>query len=55
MALEAAKENDRIVKVPTVMVIGAGAGGFEGAAAILGSSNIIRAMEGLSNKSEKQE
>jgi hypothetical protein len=54
-ALEAAKENDRIVKVPTVQVIGAGAGSFEGAAAILGSSNIIRAMEGLSKKSEKQE
>jgi hypothetical protein len=54
-ALEAAKENDRIVKVPTVQVIGAGAGGFEGAAAILGSSNIIRALEGLSNKSQKQE
>ncbi|MGB5326988.1 MAG: hypothetical protein WBO58_02080, partial [Gammaproteobacteria bacterium] len=54
-ALEAAKENDRIVKVPTVQVIGAGAGSFEGAAAILGSSNIIRAMEGLSKKSEKQQ
>jgi hypothetical protein len=55
MALEAAKENDRIVKVPTVQVIGTGAGSFEGAAAILGSSNIIRAMEGLSKKIEKQE
>ena len=55
MALEAAKENDRIVKVPTVQVIGAGAGSFEGAAAILGSSNIIRAMESLSNKQEKQQ
>ena len=54
-ALEAAKANDRIVKVPAVQVIGAGAGGFEGAAAILGSSNIIRALEGLSNKSQKQE
>jgi len=55
MALEAAKENDRIVKVPTVQVIGTGAGSFEGAAAILGSSNIIRAMESLSNKQEKQQ
>ncbi|MCP4490498.1 MAG: hypothetical protein GY820_24750 [Gammaproteobacteria bacterium] len=30
--LEAAKENDRIVKVPTVQVIGSGAGSFEDAA-----------------------
>lgn len=49
-ALEAAKENDRIVKVPTVMVIGSQPGSFEGAAAILGSSNIIQALQGLQKK-----
>ena len=53
-ALEAAKENDRIVKVPTVQVIGGEAGSFEGAAAILGSSNIIRAMQGLEKKEPQQ-
>ncbi len=46
-ALEAAKANDKIVKVPTVQVVGAQAGSFEGAAAILGSSNIIRALQGV--------
>jgi len=50
MALEAAKQNDRIVKVPTVLVIGSQAGSFEGAAAILGSSNIIQALQGLKTK-----
>ena len=54
-ALEAAKENDRIVKVPTVQVIGGEAGSFEGAAAILGSSNIIRAMQGLEDKEKQQQ
>lgn len=55
-ALEAAKQNDRIVKVPTVQVIGGQPGSFEGAAAILGSSNIIRAMEGLERREKpKQE
>ncbi len=47
MALEAAKQNDKIVKVPMVQVIGSQAGSFEGAAAILGSSNIIQALQGL--------
>ena len=46
-ALEAAKTNADIVKVPTVQVIGGQAGSFEGAAAILGASNIIQAMSGL--------
>jgi len=46
-ALEAAKQNDKIVKVPTVQVIGSQAGSFEGAAAILGSSNVIQALQGL--------
>lgn len=53
MTLEAAKENDRIVKVPTVQVIGSQAGSFEGAAAILGSSNIIRTLQGLEKKTEQ--
>ena len=53
-ALEAAKQNHRIVKVPTVQVIGASAGSYEGAAAILGSSNIIQAMQGLQGKTNKQ-
>lgn len=44
-ALEAAKENDRIVKVPNVQVIGSEAGSFEGAAAILGASNIVQAIK----------
>jgi hypothetical protein len=48
-ALEAAKENDRIVKVPSVQVIGSQPGSFEGAAAILGSSNILQAIEGIRN------
>jgi regulator of protease activity HflC (stomatin/prohibitin superfamily) len=54
MALEAAKQNDKIVKVPMVQVIGSQAGSFEGAAAILGSSNIIRALQGLKTKPPEQ-
>ncbi len=52
-ALEAAKQNDRIVKVPTVQVIGSEAGSFEGAAAILGSSNIIQAIQGVKAAPDK--
>jgi hypothetical protein len=52
-ALEAAKANDRIVKVPTVQVLGSQAGSFEGAAAILGSSNIIQAIQGVKGPAEK--
>jgi len=52
-ALEAAKANDRIVKVPTVQVIGSQAGSFEGAAAILGSSNIIQAIQGVKATQDK--
>jgi hypothetical protein len=52
--LEAAKQNDKIVKVPTVQVIGSEAGTFEGAAAILGSSNIIRSLEGLDSSTNKE-
>jgi hypothetical protein len=53
MALEAAKANDRIVKVPAVQVIGTGGGSLEGAAAILGSTNIIRALEGLPRQQQE--
>ncbi len=52
--LEAAKQNDKIVKVPMVQVIGSEAGTFEGAAAILGSSNIIRSLEGLDKSTDKE-
>ncbi|MDJ0832093.1 MAG: SPFH domain-containing protein [Gammaproteobacteria bacterium] len=44
-ALEAAIKNDRIVKVPSVQVSGTQPGSFEGAAAILGSSNVIQALK----------
>ncbi len=53
-ALAAAIENDRIVKVPTVQVMGGEAGSFEGAAAILGSSNIIQAMQGIKQEQKQQ-
>ena len=52
--LEAAKQNDKIVKVPAVQVIGSQAGTFEGAAAILGSSNIIRSLQGLTESTNNQ-
>ena len=42
-ALAAAVQNPDIVKVPTVLVSGPG-GGLEGAAAILGASNLIETM-----------
>ncbi len=51
-ALKAATSNPAIVKVPTVQVTGTGSG-FEGAAAILGSSNIIKMMSGI-NAMEKK-
>ena len=47
-ALDAAIQNPEIVKVPTVQVQGS-AGGFEGAAAVLGASNLIETMKGLKN------
>jgi regulator of protease activity HflC (stomatin/prohibitin superfamily) len=40
--LAAAKENPELVKVPTVLVQGAEAGGLSGAAAVLGASNIVQ-------------
>lgn len=45
-ALAAATENPNIVKIPTVLVNGTGSG-FEGAAAVLGASNLIETMKGL--------
>jgi hypothetical protein len=48
--LEAAKEKPEIVKVPTVLVQGTGQG-FEGAAAVLGASNI---MQVLSQQQQQQ-
>lgn len=43
--LAAAKENPALVKVPTVLVQGEGAGGLTGPAAVLGASNIIQWLE----------
>lgn len=60
LALDAAVKNPDIVKVPTVQVSG-GSAGYEGAAAILGASNLIQTMKGLehikteSTPSKKQE
>lgn len=44
MVLEAAVKNPAIVKVPTVSVQGADGGGITGAAAVLGSSNIVKML-----------
>lgn len=52
-ALNAAIENPAIVKVPTVQVNGSGSG-YEGAAAVLGASNLIETMKGLQSKDGKQ-
>ena len=51
-ALAAAIQNPAIVKVPTVQVTGSGSG-FEGAAAVLGSSNLIESMRGISSNKNK--
>ena len=51
-ALDAAKTNPDMVKVPLVMVTGSGSG-YEGAAAVLGASNIVQMMDGLEKKQEK--
>lgn len=53
-ALDAAVKNPDIVKIPTVQVMG-GAGGYEGAAAVLGASNIIETMKGLQKTSKGKE
>lgn len=46
-AIDGAIRNPAIVKVPSVQVTGSQAGSYEGAAAILGASNLIRAMQGV--------
>jgi hypothetical protein len=50
--LQAAKEQPDIVKVPGVLVQGQG-GGFEGAAAILGASNLLEGMKAVKPKKKK--
>ena len=50
-SLDAARSNPEIVKVPLVQVTGAGSG-MEGAAAVLGASNIVRMMEDLEKKNK---
>jgi len=56
MTLEAATKNEKIVKVPHVQV-GSGSGGaggsLEGAAAILGASNVVNSIKGISGKAYK--
>jgi hypothetical protein len=49
MSLAAAVKNPDIVKIPTVQVTGAGSG-YEGAAAVLGASNLIESMRGMQGK-----
>jgi len=49
MSLAAAVKNPEIVKIPTVLVTGTGSG-FEGAAAVLGASNLIESMKGMQTK-----
>lgn len=50
-ALDAARSNPEIVKVPLVQVNGTGSG-LEGAAAVLGSSNIVRMMDDLEKRNK---
>ncbi|MGD8784825.1 MAG: SPFH domain-containing protein [Thioalkalispiraceae bacterium] len=52
MSLAAAVQNPDIVKIPTVQVTGTGSG-YEGAAAVLGASNLIESMKGMSAKQSK--
>ncbi len=52
--LKAAVQNPDIVKVPTVQVSGQSAGSLEGAAAVLGSSNLIQTMKNLSAPANAQ-
>jgi regulator of protease activity HflC (stomatin/prohibitin superfamily) len=51
-ALDAARANPDLVKVPVVQVNGSGSG-YEGAAAVLGASNIVQMMEGMEKKQKK--
>lgn len=49
--LDAAVRNPNIVKIPNVLVQG-GSGGFEGPAAILGASNLMRSLGGAGGESK---
>ena len=51
--LDAAVKNPAIVKIPTVLVNGTGTG-YEGAAAVLGASNLLETLKGLNAKSKKR-
>jgi len=51
--LDAAVKNPSIVKVPTVLVNGTGTG-YEGAAAVLGASNLLETLKGLDAKPRKK-
>ena len=51
--LAAAVENPSIVKIPTVLVNGTGTG-YEGAAAVLGASNLLETLKGLDAKQKKR-
>lgn len=51
-ALEAARANPELVKVPVVQVNGSDSG-YEGAAAVLGASNIVQMMDGLDKKQKE--
>jgi hypothetical protein len=53
MSLAAAVKNPSIVKIPTVLVTGTGSG-YEGAAAVLGASNLIESMKGMQTKQPKK-
>lgn len=50
--LDAAVKNPDIVKIPTVLVNGTGTG-YEGAAAVLGASNLLETLKGLNSKSKQ--
>ena len=50
--LAAAKDNPQLIKYPNILVMGQG-GGFEGAAAILGASNLNMGMTGVKQQSKQ--
>lgn len=52
-ALNAAVANPEIVKIPTVQVLGSGSG-YEGAAAVLGASNLIESMRGIQRSAREK-
>ena len=58
MAFSFAADHPEMVKVPNVLVTGADGGGFEGAAAVLGYSNLVRGLnsntQGFQNPKAKK-